>query len=162
MRRIILVAFVFSALATIGPSSAFGGSTGGGDGCPPGITDPDYCEPEPCGVIQVGGQQDDDQEGTECDGQRIGGGGDDEQNGYGGNDCQEGDNGAGVMNGGRGDDLQFGGNGNDTIRGGPGNDHIWAGAGHDTVNCGAGDFDVAFVDRFDTTTNCEFVIQVRN
>lgn len=159
MRRIILVAFVLSALATIGPSSAFGGTSGSTDGCPPGVTNPDYCQP--CGELENGDWRDNYLPGTECDDQQYGMGGDDYLNGRGGDDYQNGGTGNDTLDGGKGNDVQYGGDGNDTIYGRAGNDTIYAGPGRDYVDCGGGR-DVAYVDKSDTTTNCETVIRVKS
>src|SRR4051794_41735562 len=109
MRRILLLAFVLSALAAIGPPSAFGGTTGGDNGCPPGATNPDYCQP--CGELENGTADDDYLPGTECDDQQYGRDGDDYLNGRGGNDYQKGGAGGGGFGGGRGQDVPFGGGG---------------------------------------------------
>jgi hypothetical protein len=167
MRRTLLFAVLLASISAIaaGPSVV----SGAPPSCPPGQVNGDYCEQTACkGVHQVGDNNPNVQNGTECDDDQEGNGGDDKQNGYGGEDKQDGGDGNDTIDGGRGKDKQSGGNGNDDITGGPGKDNINGDAGNDTIHaqdgeadlidCGAGSGDVAYTDSQDhQPKNCETV-----
>jgi hypothetical protein len=108
-----------------------------GDGrCPPGTTDPFYCDTADNGNSDTGDNID-------------GGNGNDYVNGNGG-----GDN----LNGGAGADIVIGGGGKDNMNGNDGNDTLYAqDGGPDVIDCGAGT-DTAYIDKAkDITKSCEVV-----
>ena len=76
-----------------------------------------------------------------------------------GDDCAYGSSGPDMVAGNDGNDYLRGGGGPDRIYGGPGSDAINSrdrNRGPDVVDCGGG-VDTAFVDRWDSTANCETV-----
>lgn len=116
-------------------------------------------------------------EGPVCPNRLIGNSRDNILNGTPGPDSISGRGGSDVIAAGLGDDCAYGSSGPDKVAGNAGNDYLRGGGGHDwiyggpgsdvinsrdrnrsrdTVNCGDG-VDTAFVDRWDSTENCEIV-----
>lgn len=95
-------------------------------------------------------------------------GGADKVYGRAGNDKLSGGSGGDLLDGESGKDTLIGGSGNDKLRGGTGNDKLYGGYGNDTfaardgvkdvISCGPGT-DTAYVDRYDYTYGCEYVLR---
>ena len=149
-----------------------------GDGqCPPGATDPTYC--------QHGGG------GEGCDGKRSAKHGHGHGHGHGHDECDDHHHGHGHGHGHGacppgtkdptycenvdGDDWIKAGPGDDTVRAGGGDDRIGGGTGEDTIDAGTGDdkiyvrdfepdvidcgpgYDQVIADRSDVLSNCEWI-----
>ena len=94
-------------------------------------------------AIIIGGNGDDDLEGTRRNDLIVGGGGEDDINAGKGNDLVFGGAGDDTIDAGKGNDVVFGGSGDDEIDGGQGRDIIYGGSGEDVIDGGSGS-DIVF------------------